>query len=141
MTVVVDASLALKWVVPEDDSETALAVRFSWQSSGESPVAPPIFRSEVTNALYQMVRRGRLLIEDAAAALDAVMPAVAIVEPAGLYDAALRIANELGVEATYDTLYVALAEAEGCELWTADERLVRAAQARFTRVRWIGEAY
>lgn len=141
MTVVVDASLALKWVVPEDDSETALAVRFRWQSSGENPVAPPIFRSEVTNALYQMVRRGRLLIDDAAAALDAVTPAVAIVEPVGLYDAALTIADGLGIEATYDALYVALAEIEDCEIWTADQRLVRAAQTRFPRVRWIGEAY
>ena len=141
MTVVADANLALKWVVPEVHSDVAQAVRFRWQSNGENPVAPPIFKSEVTNALYQMVRRGRLLIEDAAAALDAVMPAVAIVEPAGLYEAALRIADELGVEATYDALYVALAEAESCELWTADRRLVRAAQARFPGVRWIGEAY
>ena len=141
MTVVADANLALKWVVPEVNSDVAQAVRFRWQSSGESPVAPPIFRSEVTNALYQIVRRGRLLIEDAAAALDAVMPAVAIVEPAGLYEGALTIADELGIGATYDALYVALAELESCELWTADQRLVRAAQTRFPRVRWIGEAY
>ena len=141
MTVVVDASLALKWVVPENDSEVAQAVRFRWQSSGESPVAPPIFRSEVTNALYQMVRKGGLRIQDAMEALSALQPAVAIVEPAGLYDAALTIADELGIGATYDALYVALAESEGCELWTADRSLVRAAQPRFPRVRWIGEAY
>lgn len=140
MTVVVDANLALKWVIPEAHSDSALAVRFRWQRTGEEPVAPPIFRSEVTNALYQMVRRGRLLIEDAAAALDAVMPAVAIVEPAGLYQAALTIADELGIEATCDALYVALGESESCELWTADQRLVRAARARFPSVRWIGEA-
>ena len=141
MTVVVDVSLALKWVVPEDDSEIAQAVRFRWQSSGESPVRPPIFRSEVTNALYQLVRKGGLRVEDAAEALSALLPAVAIVEPAGLYDAALTIADELGVGATYDALYMALAESEDFELWTADRSLVRAAQPRFPRVRWIGEAY
>ena len=141
MTVVVDASLALKWVVPEDDSEIAQAVRFRWQSSGESPVGPPIFRSEVTNALYQMVRKGGLRVEDATEALNALLLALAIVEPAGLYDAALTIADELGIGATHDALYVALAESEGCELWTADRSLVRAAQPRFPRVRWIGEAY
>ena len=141
MTVVADASFALKWVLPEDDSDIALAVRFRWQSSGENPVGPPIFRSEVTNALYQVVRKGALSIDDAAEALDALLPAVAIREPAGLYDAALMIADELEIDATYDALYVALAEAEGCELWTADRRLVRDAQPKFPRVRWIGEAY
>ena len=95
----------------------------------------------MTNALYQLVRKGGLRVEDAAEALSALLPAVAMVERAGLYDAALTIADELGVGATYDALYVALAESEGCELWTADRSLVRAAQARFPRVRWIGEAY
>ena len=74
----------------------------------------------MTNALYQLVRKGGLRVEDAAEALSALLPAVAMVEPAGLYDAALTIADELGVGATYHALYVALAESEGCELWTAD---------------------
>ena len=141
MTVVVEASLALKWVVPEDDSWAALALRSQWQASGEYLIGPPIFGFEVTNALYQLVRRGSLQPEYAEDALNALLPSVSIVEPAGLYGAALTIAEQLEMKATYDALYVALAEVDGCDLWTADRKLVRAAQPAFPQVRWVGEAY
>ncbi len=141
MTVVVDVSLALKWVVPEEYSEAALVLRSQWQARGEYLISPPIFGSEVTNALYQMIRRGRLQPGDAKEALNALMPSVSIVEPVGLYNAAFTIAEQLEMKATYDALYVALAEADGCDLWTADQKLVRAARTTFPRVRWIGEAY
>lgn len=39
---------------------------------------------------------------------------------------ALRWADRLGQSRAYDALYVALAEREGAELWTADERLAHA---------------
>ena len=140
MTVVADASLALKWVVPEDDSSTAQALRLRWEERGESLVAPPIFRSEVTNVLYRLVRRRALFVEDAEEALGALLRIVSILKPADLYQEAFAIAGQLGIGSTYDALYVALAEAERCELWTADRKLVRAAQPEFPRVRWVGEA-
>ena len=140
MTVVVDASLALKWVVPVEDSETAQHLWVRWQDAGQSLIGPPIFRPEITNALYQMVRRAVIQAGEADEALSALLPVVTIHEPEQLYRRALTIAVELGVGATYDALYVALAEAEGCDLWTADRRLVRAAQRSFPQVRWIGEA-
>ena len=139
MTVVVDASLALKWVVPADDSQIAQHLWTRWQDAGQSLIGPPIFRPEITNALYQMVRRAVVRAEEADEALSALLPVVSIHEPGQLYERALTIAGELGMGATYDALYVALAEAERCELWTADRRLVRLAQPSFPKVRWIGE--
>ena len=140
MTVVVDASLALKWVVPVEDSETAQHLWVRWQDAGQSLIGPPIFRPEITNALYQMVRRAVIQAGEADEALSALLPVVTIHEPEQLYRRALTIAVELGMGATYDALYVALAEAERCELWTADRKLVRLAQPSFPQVRWIEEA-
>ena len=140
MTVVVDASVALKWVLQEEYTEEALALRDHWQESGESVIAPPIFRSEVTNALHRTVRRGNLTRSDAPDALEILLRVVGITEPAGLYSRALVLAGELGLASTYDALYLALAEAEGCEVWTADLRLVRAVQQRFPQVRSVSEA-
>jgi predicted nucleic acid-binding protein len=40
---------------------------------------------------------------------------------------------------SYDCLYVALAEREGVELWTGDERLVNALSPHFPFIRFIGE--
>lgn len=139
MTVVVDACLALKWAIPEEYSENARALRDRWQATGDELIGPPIFRSEVTNALYQMSRWGGLPPEYAEEALTALLPSVSMIETDGLYDAAFTIAGQLEIPATYDALYVALAEANACELWTADRKLVRAAQPRFPQVRWVGE--
>ncbi len=139
MTVVVDASLALKWGLPEDDTEDAIALRDHWRDTGEYVVAPPIFRSEVTNAVRQNLRRGHLIRPDAAQVLGFLVSVVAISEPEGLYDRALALAGELGLGSTYDALYLALAELEGCEMWTADRRLARAVQPRSPRVRWLGD--
>lgn len=64
---------------------------------------------------------------------------VAIHEPVSLYTDALSIAQAIGVNAAYDPLYLALAEAERCDLWTADKRFARAVGCSGMRVRWLGE--
>ena len=140
MTVIVDASLALKWVVQEEHTEDAVTLRDRWGEAGEPLVAPPIFRPEVTNALHQRVRRGDILRSDAVDMLDVLTSAVAMGEPVSLYSRALALAGELSMGSTYDALYVALSESEGCEMWTADQRLVRSVQRRFPQVHWIGES-
>ena len=139
MAVVVDASLAVKWVVPEADSEDALTLLDSWQAGGQRLLAPPLFKAEVTNVLHRKVRQGFLGREDALEADDTLLSLVGVLEPPGLYTRALTLANELELRWTYDALYLALAEAQGCEMWTADRRFVRSVQARYGQVRWIGE--
>ena len=139
MTVVVDASLALKWVLPEDHTDEAVALRTRWHDGAESLIAPPVFRPEVTNALHKRVRRGDVSRVQASEAVVYLTASVTIREPPDLYTRAFALAGELRLGAVYDALYVALAESEGCELWTADRRLVRSAQAQMPQVRWVGE--
>ena len=140
MTVVVDASLALKWVVEEEDTKQATALRAEWYEAGEVLVAPPIFRPEVTNVLHRKARRGEMNLGEAREAAKYLVDLVAIAEPMGLYGRALDLAATFRLGAVYDSLYVALAELEGCEMWTADRRLVNAVQRDFPQVRWVGEA-
>lgn len=139
MTVVVDANIAVKWVAEELDSAEAVSLYREWTERAELLIAPPIFRPEVTNVLHQKIRRGELSLGTAIEALDVVCDAVSIHEPEGLYIDALSIAQAIGVGATYDPLYLALAEAERCDLWTADRRFVQAVGYRSARVRWLGE--
>ncbi len=139
MTVVVDANIAVKWVAEESDSDEAVSLYRDWTERAELLIAPPIFRPEVTNVLHQKIRRGELGLGPAIQAMDVINDAVSIHEPAGLYTDALTISQELGVGATYDALYLALAESERCDLWTADKRFVRAVGYRSSRVRWLGE--
>ena len=139
MTVVVDASVALQWVVQEQDTEAALALWDRWQETAEWVIAPPLFRSEVTNALHQMVRRGYIGRVEAPDLLDSLLSAVATVEPAGLYNRALVMASDFGLTSTYDAVYLALAESEECEVWTADRRLYLSVRERLNYVRSVGE--
>jgi predicted nucleic acid-binding protein len=39
----------------------------------------------------------------------------------------------------YDSAYLALAEQEGCDLWTGDLSLYRAVSKKLRWVRWIGD--
>ena len=54
MTIVVDASVALKWLLPEDDSDLADALR------AENLIAPPLWLVEGANALWRNVRNGKI---------------------------------------------------------------------------------
>ncbi|HSR30541.1 MAG TPA: type II toxin-antitoxin system VapC family toxin [Anaerolineae bacterium] len=60
--------------------------------------------------------------------------------PVHLHERALRWADRLGHSKAYDAHYLALAEQEGIELWTADRRLANGAQQAGAHwVHWIGE--
>ncbi len=51
---------------------------------------------------------------------------VSLVSEASLHQRALAIAQGFDLPATYDAHYLALAENLGTELWTADEKLIKA---------------
>lgn len=141
MTVVVDANIAVKWVTNEHDSPEAVSLYQAWTNRSEFVIAPPIFRSEVTNVLHRKIRRGELDFANAMNAVESLFAAVSIQEPASLYTDALSIARAIDVAAAYDPIYLALAEVERCDLWTADKRFVRAVGYKSPRVRWIGELF
>lgn len=141
MTVVVDANIAVKWVTNEHDSPEAVSLYQAWTNQSEFVIAPPIFRSEVTNVLHRKIRRGELDFANAMNAVESLFAAVSIQEPASLYTDALSIARAIDVAAAYDPIYLALAEVERCDLWTADKRFVRAVGYKSPRVRWIGELF
>ena len=144
--VVVDTSIALKWAVPEDDSAQAAALLDHWIANGYDVIAPSLYVSEVTNVLFKKARRGIITMADAASHLATLIlsgpaldfaddPAVNLV----LSRRALELAQALGLPATYDAHYLALAEREGCEYWTADERLWNAAHPSLGWVRLLRE--
>ena len=118
MTLVVDASIAVKWFVPESDSVAADALI----DSGEALIAPDIVLIEAANAFWKITVRREMAAEQADAALAALANGVLSLHPsAGLVADALRLASSLE-HPVYDCLYVALAEREGASLVTADER-------------------
>ncbi len=135
MILIVDASVALKWFVPEDLSEAADRLLV-----GEDDLAGPDFLLlETANALWKKRRLGELSEAEAEAALtDLASGTLALRPSAPLVPRALAMAHELD-HPVYDCLYLALAEAEDGTVVTADRSfLKRVAGSRWReRITWI----
>jgi predicted nucleic acid-binding protein len=123
--VVVDASVAIKWVVAENGSDRA-------ETLLDHPLAvPDLLFAECANILWKKVRREELSENEAVLAAETLEQAELSVVSAQSYTrTATTIAVELDHPA-YDALYLAVAEAAGLRLVTADDRLIR--RARSTR--------
>ena len=138
--VVVDASLAFKWLVSEENSDKARAISRSWANQGIQAAAPYLMPVEVTNALHRRVLRGELSVEDAVRLLEYLLASgIELRDEPDLHARALQLASQLRQGAIYDAHYLALADILGCEFWTADERFYHAAALVSQSVRWIGE--
>ena len=139
-SVVVDASLAVKWLVEEIDSDKAHAALQSWVAQDITRIAPHLMPFEVANALHRRVLRGELTVGNSIRMIARLLESrLELHQPPGLHDRALQLASQLNQNAAYDAHYLALAESVGCELWTADERFFRATSPSVDIVRWLGE--
>ncbi|MFN3668798.1 MAG: type II toxin-antitoxin system VapC family toxin [Brevundimonas sp.] len=118
---VVDASVALKWVLVEPDSALAEQVLF------RPLLAPEWWRVEVANGLWKALDRGEIDLGEARAGLARFADvAVETDEAPGLLDEAMVLAARLR-HAIYDCLYLALAIRRDTRMVTADAQFVKAA--------------
>lgn len=124
MTLVVDASVAVQWVLPEALSDRATALRLT----GEPIIAPDLVYAEIGNAVWKRAVWGEL---SAATAVEALETAAglynALVPMAGLAARATEIAIALK-HPIYDCFYLALAEREHAPMISADKRLLAKAK-------------
>ncbi|WP_448191148.1 type II toxin-antitoxin system VapC family toxin [Azospirillum sp. sgz301742] len=119
---VVDSSVAIKWMVPEDGSDMAADLRRF------DLIAPDLLRIECSNVLWRLVNGNALPLDEAFGSLDDLAAGTIRYFPCGeLERTALEIAIELR-HPIYDCYYLALAERENAPLVTDDRRLVRAAR-------------
>ena len=138
--VVVDASVAVKWLVREEDTDKALAILREWYDEDVTPASPHLLPFEVANALHRKVFRGQLSVGDSSRMILQLLGSrLELHQTAGLHTRALELTSELQQGAVYDAHYLALAEELGCELWTSDQRFYRAVSDRVPNVRWLGE--
>jgi predicted nucleic acid-binding protein len=128
-SIVVDASLAVKWMVEENDSDKAEALLADTLSSHRLIYAPPHFLGETINALYQKLRSAdpakHIEQADAIQAMaDFLKLPITIITPDDLYQQSFDFAQTRKMVTIYDGVYVVLAHILDLDCWTADKRLV-----------------
>lgn len=134
---VVDASVAVKWFIPEVHSAAATRLL-----DPEIVICvPDLIGPEFGNTLWKKVRRNEIAREEAEeilAAFDAV--ALEIYPSRVLLHAAFQLADAFN-RSVYDSLYLALAVAQDCALITADRKFhsVLTATPLAGHIRWIEE--
>ena len=136
----VDASLAAKWILLEEDTDRAQALYRACIQADHRLVAPPLLASELTNILRQRMRRGQptLSLTDANLLLRQFLSfPIELLAPSGMYELSLGLADLHNLSATYDAQYVALAQLLGCNVWTADQRLQHALDGKLAFVKGI----
>jgi predicted nucleic acid-binding protein len=119
-TLVIDASIAVKWVVEEHGTPEALTLR-----QKAKLIAPELLVAECANILWKKVKRDELLKEEALLAARLLQGAeIELFPTRSLFEAATRMSIGLDHPA-YDCLYLALAVDKECPFVTADERFLR----------------
>lgn len=137
MKVVVDASVAIKWFVPEPLSNEAERLL----GGGDALFAPDFLLIEFGNIVWKKVRLGELARGDGNAAFAALRSGpVGLVGTTPLVERALHLAHEFG-HPLYDCLYLATAEALAATVATADRRFfdLCTLSTMQSRIAWLGD--
>ena len=135
--VCVDASLVLMLLLPDEHRHQAEALWSLWEEQEIFPFGPPLLYAEVPSVLRESVYFGRLSPDEGQQAFDTFLElAISDSTWTDLHVLAWALAREYNQPRLYDSMYLAAAQAAGCDFWTGDRRLVNAVGLPW--VKWVG---
>ena len=120
-TIVIDASVAVKWFIPEADSDEAVKLRDRHIEGSLTLMAPDLLVYEVANALSY---HPDLPVDEVKEDLEALlMLDLDLIQPSGEFVSSIAEDARKYQVSVYDSSYLALAEATSSSLITADRKL------------------
>lgn len=131
---VVDCSVAAKWVLPEPDRDKAMRLLEQAEDGELALIAPDLVLAEFASLVARRVRRRQLSASQAEEAFELMREsAPQLYDTQSLLPAALHLSvgHQLSL---WDCVYVALAIEHGCSMITSDRRLFRGSVARHAAV-------
>jgi predicted nucleic acid-binding protein len=135
---VIDASVALKWVLAEAGSRNAEDLLQQYAQGGVKLIAPRLLAVEVANAISRRCRRKLLTPSEAQEAYGLFEEAQPIlIDESGHMRTALSVAIEHQLS-FWDSVYLAIAIDYKADLVTADRRMHRSASRSYPFVRLLG---
>lgn len=134
---IVDASVILSAFFPDEAQDQAQALIRDHVIGQVQLTAPTLLLYEVTNAVLQARRRGRISDEQAEGILSAFEGLGIVLEPV-TWQQILSLAVRFDRSA-YDAAYLALAQVTEQDLVTGDLRMYNAVREHLDCVQWIGD--
>jgi predicted nucleic acid-binding protein len=134
---IIDASVLLSAFFPDEAQVQAQAILHTHAAGQERLKAPMLVVYEVSNAVWQAERRGRITSAQA----DEIMQTVVDLDIELLpldWGEMLPLAREYNRSA-YDAAYLTLAQRAGESLVTGDKRLYNAVKGKLEWVVWMGD--
>ena len=137
---VLDASVILKWyLLDETYGQKALDLLHRFITKELTILSPSLLEYEVVNGLIIAQKRGRIKEEKILMAIEGFFDLqIDLTDLSHFYQRSLKYCNVYN-RSLYDASYLALAEAEGIPLITADEGLYHAVRKDLKWVIRIGE--
>jgi predicted nucleic acid-binding protein len=138
--VCVDASIIIWTLLYYPMSDRAEALLAKWRKEQTTLIAPSLFAFEVTSSLRRLVHLGEITPEEGEEAFEKFQRIeVRLSHRKGIFHLAWELAKRFNRPRAYDTAYLAYAQLNNCEFWTADEKLYNAVKDELDWVRWIGD--
>lgn len=138
--IVTDASVALKWYLPDEDlGEQAIGILEKHVSGEHQILAPFLLEYEIMNGLSIAGRMGRVRQEKILSVMDGFFSLD--IEMLGLewfFSQVLHYCKKYNRSA-YDASYLAVAHEFAIPMVTADKRLFNAVKRDLKWVKWLGD--
>jgi predicted nucleic acid-binding protein len=132
---VIDASVAVKWFIPEPETEKARSLLGDYNRAVIDLVAPDLLVPEAANVFWKRAERGEITGQEARDNLtDLLALSIPLVPSTVLAHSALALAHTHR-RSVYDCIYLALALERDCDLVTSDERLCNSIGYAFPRIK------
>jgi predicted nucleic acid-binding protein len=131
MKYVVDSNVASKCELVETDSDKAIRLRDGARLGVHDLLAPDVFPVEVAHSLTRAERQGRITTLEGHLAITSILADLPTLHSSLLLLPRAYSISSAMRQGAYDCLYIALAEREGCNLVTADDKLIKNMQGRF----------
>jgi len=136
--VVVDASLAMKWVLKELYAGEALALVSDWAATETRLAAPCLVLVKATSVLQRRAVVGQISPSQAKQLLGGLLNMCPEVRESVQVDPrAAEVAQELHTPAVHDVHYPDLADILERDLWTAHEGFLNSVKEQQPRVKWL----
>lgn len=142
MNIVVDSNIIAAVFLDTPYSDVSASYYTSWLQQDILLIAPTLFEYEITSLIRRYVKAGMVSDSESKTLIDDILSCdIQIIKPSRLlHHSALRWAKKIGQAKAYDAQYLALAEQENADFWSADKRLVNGLhQLNVDWVHWIGE--